>query len=134
MKKIPSTEDLAQLGAAVHDHGFGPNEQQLADVAALAHQVRPDWSVPDVVSDRAYPEIVRARALSRLSADWESIRHDLEAFRARFEADLTELLTRWNAHQDLRRTAAPVAELADSRSRLDTIRGGMVRHRQPVSR
>ncbi len=134
MKKIPSTEDLARLGASIHDHGFRPNEQQLTDIALLARQVRPDWAVLDVVADRAHPEVVRARALSRLSADWESIRLELESFRARFEADLEGLLTRWNVHQDLRRSGAPVADLVESRSRLDAIRSEMGRYRQLVTR
>ncbi|MDH3300112.1 MAG: hypothetical protein OES24_06360 [Acidimicrobiia bacterium] len=134
MQQIPRTEDLARLGASIHEHGFGTNEQQLTDVTLMARQVRPDWAVLEVVADRAYPEVVRARALSRLSADWESIRLELEAFRARFEADLEDLLTRWNAHQDLRRSGAPVAELVDSRSRLDAVRLGMGRYRQAVSR
>ena len=134
MQKIPSTEDLARLGASIHDHGFRPNEQQLTDIAFLGRQVRPDWVVLDVVTDRAYPDVVRARALSRLSADWESIRLELETFRARFEADLDALLARWNAHQDLRLAGADVSELVDSRSRLDTLRLGMGRYRQLVSR
>lgn len=134
MQQIPRTEDLARLGASIHEHGFGTNEQQLTDVTLMARQVRPDWAVLEVVADRSYPEVVRARALSRLSADWESIRLELEAFRARFEADLENLLARWNAHQDLRRGGAPVAELADSRSRLDAVRLGMGRYRQAVTR
>lgn len=134
MNKIPSTEDLARLGASIHDHGFRPNEEQLTDITLLAQQVRPDWVVLEVVANRAYPEVVRARALSRLSADWESIRLELEAFRARFEADLEALLARWNAHQDLRRAGAAVSQLVDSRSRLDTLRLGMGRYRQLVSR
>lgn len=132
MSKIPSTEDLARLGASIHDHGFRPNEDELTDIAMLARQVRPEWAVLDVVADKAYPEVVRARALSRLSADWQSIRLELEAFRHRFEADLEDLLTRWNAHQDLRRSGAPVVDLFESRSRLDAIRSGMGRYRQAV--
>ncbi|MDH4279748.1 MAG: hypothetical protein OEZ14_08790 [Acidimicrobiia bacterium] len=134
MQQIPSTEDLARLGASIHDHGFRPNEQQLTDIAILARQVRPDWVVLDVATDRAYPDVVRARALSRLSADWQSIRLELETFRARFEADLDALLARWNAHQDLRLAGAHIPELVDSRSRLDTLRLGMGRYRQLVSR
>lgn len=134
MQQIPSTEDLARLGASIHDHGLRPNEQQLTDIALLARQVRPDWAVLDVVADRAYPEVVRARALSRLTADWDSIRRELETFRARFEADLEGLLARWNAHEDLRRSGAPIADLADSRSRLDAIRYGIGHHHRAVSR
>lgn len=134
MQQIPSTEDLARLGASIHDHGFRPNEQELTDVTLLARQVRPDWAVLEVVADRAHPEVARARALSRLSAEWDSIRLELETFRARFEADLGDLLTRWNAHQDLRRSGATVAELVESRSRLDALRSGMGRYQQAVSR
>lgn len=133
MQQIPSTEDLARLGASIHDHGFRPNEQELTDVTLLARQVRPDWAVLEVVADRAHPEVARARALSRLSAEWDSIRLELETFRARFEADLGDLLTRWNAHQDLRRSGATVAELVESRSRLDALRSGMGRYQQAVS-
>lgn len=134
MQQIPSTEDLARLGASIHDHGFRPNEQELTDVTLLARQVRPDWAVLEVVADRAHPEVARARALSRLSAEWDSIKLELETFRARFEADLGDLLTRWNAHQDLRRSGATVAELVESRSRLDALRSGMGRYQQAVSR
>lgn len=134
MQQIPSTEDLARLGASIHDHGFRPNEKELTDVTLLARQVRPDWAVLEVVADRAHPEVARARALSRLSAEWDSIRLELETFRARFEADLGDLLTRWNAHQDLRRSGATVAELVESRSRLDALRSGMGRYQQAVSR
>ncbi len=134
MNNIPSTQDLADLGVSIHDHGFPANEQRLADIALLARQVRPGWPVLDIVADRAYPEIARARALSRLSADWDSIRIELDAFRARFDADLADLLTRWNHHEDLRRADAPIADLVESRGRLDVIRSGMGRYRQAVSR
>lgn len=134
MNKIPSTEDLTDLGASIHDHGFRPNEESLADIAALARQVRPDWPVLDVVADRAYPEIVRARALSRLSADWDAIREDLETLRTQFEADVADLLTRWNLHDDHRRSDATPAEPVESRSKLDVIRHGMERFHLAVSR
>ncbi len=134
MQKIPSTEDLARLGTSIHDHGFQPNETKLTDIVLLARQVRPEWPVLDVLADRAYPEIVRARALSRLCAEWETIRLELEDFRSRFEADLEELLAQWNAHEDLRRAGAPVAELVESRSRLDAIRHGIGHLHQAVSR
>lgn len=39
-----------------------------------------------------------------------------------FDARLAELTSRWNAHQDLRRDHASVAELAASRRELDAAR------------
>ena len=40
----------------------------------------------------------------------------------RSPANFQLLLEVWNAHQNLRRDGAPIAELAASRQRLDTVR------------
>ncbi len=134
MKKIPSTEDLTRIGESIHDQGFQPNEQAVVDLAALARQTRPQWAVLDAIIDDTQADVVRTRAFSRLAAEWDAIGAELEKFRARFEADLAELLTTWNNHQELRRTGAPVAELARSRFRLDALRPGMGRYRRAVTR
>lgn len=39
-----------------------------------------------------------------------------------FESGLAELTVRWNAHHELRRTGAPIADLVASRQALDTAR------------
>ena len=38
------------------------------------------------------------------------------------ESHIQDLLDVWNHHQDLRRSGASIAELSDSRTRLDTVR------------
>lgn len=77
MNRIPTTSDLAHLGQQIHDQGFGPHENQLAEISRLGLSVRPKFSALEVLGDKAHTEIVRARALARVSAEWDSIADQL---------------------------------------------------------
>lgn len=46
----------------------------------------------------------------------------METNRSVFDTRFAELISRWNAHQELRRAQAPVSELVASRDALDEAR------------
>lgn len=74
----------------------------------------------DLVGDPSSNPVVRARALSKLTAAWPGLRRRLTAERdAAFDAQLTELLGTWRAHEDLKATSPSIADQSASRTKLD---------------
>ncbi len=114
----------ADVGAAERT---GPGDQlgvvadQLGVFMAVARRVRPAWSVLDVLQDPLAPQPAWFRALGRLVADWPSISADYAELE-QFDETFQRLLDAANEHAALVRSNAELAELADSRGRLDQLR------------
>ncbi len=74
MKQFPTTADLATLGIALDHDGFGPHENTIAEIVALARVASLDLAAVGVLGDMLAPDVVRARAFSVLAANWEQCR------------------------------------------------------------
>jgi hypothetical protein len=61
-------EQIDRLGHAVEADGPAPHGDALRDVAHLAGRAGADETVLAVLTDRAAPEVVRARALAHAVA------------------------------------------------------------------
>ncbi len=110
---------LAELGVRISTDGFAPHEPAINDLIDAVRQSGVDVPAATVLADRNAPEVARSRALAAVSSAWPEVR---AALQDRFDDSFGELLGAWTAHHDLRRSAADVADLADSRSELDQVR------------
>lgn len=127
---VPTHTDLIDLGQSIHDHGFGANERRISELVAAARQVAPELVSLDVLADRAHHDVVRARALSILTADWNGIEAAMQQEWHKFDASVAELLDIWTNHQQLRTHDAAIGQLAESRSKLDEARVDVTRRRR----
>jgi hypothetical protein len=131
MSSFPTTSDLADLGLRIAEDGLAAHEETVAEIAALGREIEPDRPSLHVLADMSAPDPVRVRALVCVGYRWSDIRRQLVERQEQFERSLVELLELWTDHRSLRRdgSAVDVADLADSRSRLDALRWVVARQR-----
>jgi hypothetical protein len=127
---LPTPADVDALAIAIDRDGFGPHEDAVAQLVALARQVDPEFASLGVLVDRSAPEVVRSRSFGALAGRWAPHRQVLQERRDHFEAAFDDLRSAWLAHDRARRSETGFDELWRSRTALDRLRAEVVRRRR----
>jgi hypothetical protein len=127
---LPTADDVDALAIALDRDGFGPHENAVAQLVALARQVDPDVASLGVLADRSAPEVVRSRSFGALAGRWAQHRQVLQERRDRFQEAFDELRSAWLAHDRARSSAPGFDDVWRSRTALDRLRIEVARRRR----
>ncbi len=124
MSYLPTQTDLSNLGVRIAHDGFEPHEDTISEVVFAARRAGASKGIVSLVADPNTPPTLRARAYDRLVRDWAELRSNEIV-------EIDVLLQLWNAHEDLRVADASIADLSESRRRLDEQRTVVATNRRP---